>query len=44
MKAVDMMLLALVGVLAVVAFLNRGSLGIQGSPTGSTFAIGYTGR
>jgi hypothetical protein len=39
-----MMLLALVGVLAAVAFMNRGTLGISGNPQGSTFAVGYTGR
>lgn len=41
MKAVDALLLAILGVLAAVAFLNHGSLGVGTDPKGSTFNIGY---
>jgi hypothetical protein len=43
-KDVDMLLLALLGVLAAVAFLNHGSLGLGTNPSGSTFNVGYGGR
>ena len=44
MKAVDALLLALLGVLAAVAFLNHGSLGLGTNPQGSNFNVGYGAR
>lgn len=41
MKQVDGMLLVLVGVLALVAFLNHGSLSLGATPAGATFGVGY---
>jgi hypothetical protein len=38
---VDAMLLALVGVLAAVAFLNFGTLSLGSSPSGSSVSVGY---
>lgn len=43
MKSVDAMLLALVGVLAVVAFLNHGNLNLSSSPSGTAVGVGYRG-
>lgn len=41
MKAVDALLLAMLGVLAAVAFLNHGSLAVGTDPKGSNFSFGY---
>ena len=43
-KDVDALLLALLGVLAAVAFLNHGKLGLGTDPSGSSFNVGYGGR
>ena len=43
MNRVDALLLALVGVLAVVAFLNHGSLNLSSSPSGTAVGVGYRG-
>ena len=44
MKSVDAMLLALVGILAVVAFLNHGSLSLSSTPQGASVGVGYRGQ
>lgn len=44
MRQVDALLLVLVGLLAVVAFLNHGTLAVGASPSGANFGIGYGGR
>lgn len=41
MKAVDAALLAIVGVLAVIAFLNHGQLGISGTPQGTSLGASF---
>lgn len=43
MKSVDALLLALVGILAVVAFLNHGNLNLSSGPSGTAVGVGYRG-
>ena len=43
MKSVDALLLALVGVLAVIAFLNHGNATLSSSPSGTAIGVGYRG-
>jgi hypothetical protein len=43
MRSVDALLLALVGILAAVAFLNHGSLKLSSGPDGTAVGVGYRG-
>lgn len=43
MNKVDALLLALVGVLAAVAFLNHGNLSLASTPAGASVGVGYRG-
>jgi hypothetical protein len=43
-KSVDALLLALVGILAVVAFLNHGNLSLSSAPSGTAIGVGYRGQ
>jgi len=43
-KSVDALLLALVGVLAVIAFLNHGSVNLSSAPSGTSIGVGYRGQ
>jgi len=44
MKQVDVLLIALVGVLAAVAFLNHGNLNLSSTPSGTAIGVGYRGQ
>jgi hypothetical protein len=41
---VDALLLALVGVLAAVAFMNHGNLALSSTPQGASVGVGYRGQ
>jgi hypothetical protein len=43
-RDVDAIFLAIAGILFLVMFINRGNISIGGSPSGATFAVGYTGK
>lgn len=43
MKSVDALLLALVGILAAIAFLNHGNLNLSSTPSGTAIGVGYRG-
>jgi hypothetical protein len=40
-KSADALLLALAGLLALVAFLNHGKLSLGSAPSGTSVAVGY---
>lgn len=41
MKQVDAMAIGLIVILVVIAFLNHGSISVQGTPAGSSFGLGF---
>lgn len=44
MNRVDALLLALVGVLAAVAFMNHGTASLSSTPQGASVGVGYRGQ
>jgi hypothetical protein len=40
-KQVDAMALGLIAILVVIAFLNHGSLSLQGTPQGTSLGLGF---